>query len=184
MRIDGTLAKWNDDRGFGFIAPTEGGPEIFAHISAFPKDGQRPRRGEPVSFEIEIDKTGRKRAKNILCPTRSSEARSRRREPGRQRAKQGIWGRVVPLIVVVTLGAYGYGEYTRRPTPQAPPVAQPANHQEPSPRFQCDGRTHCSQMTSCAEAKFFLKNCPGAKMDGNDNGVPCEQQWCTGPFAK
>ena len=44
--------------------------------------------------------------------------------------------------------------------------------------FKCDGRTYCSQMTSCAEATFFLKNCPGAKMDGNNDGVPCEKQWC------
>ena len=45
-------------------------------------------------------------------------------------------------------------------------------------KFQCDGRTHCSQMTSCEEASFFLKNCPGVKMDGNNDGVPCEKQWC------
>lgn len=36
----------------------------------------------------------------------------------------------------------------------------------------------CSQMTSCQEATFFLQNCPGTKMDGNNDGVPCEQQWC------
>ncbi|MDD2462505.1 MAG: thermonuclease family protein [Desulfobulbus sp.] len=45
-------------------------------------------------------------------------------------------------------------------------------------QFRCDGRTHCSQMTSCAEATFFLRNCSGAKMDGNNDGVPCERQWC------
>ncbi len=45
-------------------------------------------------------------------------------------------------------------------------------------RFRCDGRTYCSQMTSCEEATFFLKNCPGTKMDGNNDGVPCERQWC------
>jgi hypothetical protein len=39
-------------------------------------------------------------------------------------------------------------------------------------------------MTSCAEAKFFLNNCPGTKMDGNNDGIPCEQQWCPSPFAK
>ena len=50
--------------------------------------------------------------------------------------------------------------------------------------FRCDGRTMCSQMTSCAEAKYFLRNCPGTKMDGNHDGVPCEQQWCTSPWAK
>ena len=44
--------------------------------------------------------------------------------------------------------------------------------------FACDGRIHCSQMSSCAEARYFLANCPGVKMDGNHDGVPCEQQWC------
>jgi len=45
-------------------------------------------------------------------------------------------------------------------------------------QFTCDGRTHCSQMTSCEEAEFFLRNCPGVKMDGNNDGEPCESQWC------
>jgi len=45
-------------------------------------------------------------------------------------------------------------------------------------QYECDGRTHCSQMTSCEEATFFLQNCPGTKMDGNKDGVSCEKQWC------
>lgn len=45
-------------------------------------------------------------------------------------------------------------------------------------QYRCDGRTYCSHMTSCEEAKFFLKNCPGVKMDGDGDGVPCERQWC------
>lgn len=45
-------------------------------------------------------------------------------------------------------------------------------------QYRCDGRTHCSHMTSCEEAKYFLKNCPGTKMDGDGDGVPCEKQWC------
>ena len=44
--------------------------------------------------------------------------------------------------------------------------------------FRCDGRVYCSQMRSCAEATYFLQHCPGVKMDGNNDGVPCEQQWC------
>jgi hypothetical protein len=44
--------------------------------------------------------------------------------------------------------------------------------------YQCDGRTHCSQMSSCEEATFFLRNCPNVKMDGNADGIPCEKQWC------
>jgi hypothetical protein len=45
--------------------------------------------------------------------------------------------------------------------------------------LRCDGRQYCSQMSSCDEAKYFLANCPGVKMDGDGNGIPCEQQWCT-----
>jgi micrococcal nuclease len=44
--------------------------------------------------------------------------------------------------------------------------------------FQCDGRNRCRQMTSCAEAMWFMKNCPGVQMDGNSDGIPCERQWC------
>ncbi|WP_283016211.1 excalibur calcium-binding domain-containing protein [Marilutibacter maris] len=47
----------------------------------------------------------------------------------------------------------------------------------PAP-FKCDGRTHCSQMTSCAEATHFIRHCPNTKMDGDNDGIPCEQQWC------
>jgi len=48
----------------------------------------------------------------------------------------------------------------------------------PGAAYRCDGRTYCSQMHSCEEATYFLKNCPGVKMDGNRDGVPCEKQWC------
>ncbi len=59
-------------------------------------------------------------------------------------------------------------------------AAQPIQlAQSSTSQFRCDGRTHCSQMKSCAEAKYFLQNCPGTKMDGDGNGVPCERQWCT-----
>ena len=45
-------------------------------------------------------------------------------------------------------------------------------------QFKCNGRTYCSQMTSCAEATYFLRNCPNTKMDGDNDGIPCEGQWC------
>ncbi|WP_329605542.1 excalibur calcium-binding domain-containing protein [Rheinheimera sp. UJ63] len=40
--------------------------------------------------------------------------------------------------------------------------------------FRCDGRQHCSQMTSREEAEFFIRNCPDTKMDGDRDGIPCE----------
>ena len=40
--------------------------------------------------------------------------------------------------------------------------------------YQCDGRQHCSQMGSYEEAKYFIENCPNTKMDGDNDGIPCE----------
>jgi endonuclease YncB( thermonuclease family) len=65
---------------------------------------------------------------------------------------------------------------TTAPIVAPKPVALPAP--AAATAYRCDGRTHCSQMRSCAEATYFLKNCPGVKMDGNNDGVPCERQWC------
>jgi hypothetical protein len=58
-----------------------------------------------------------------------------------------------------------------------PPDALPSPTSVPS-GFACDGRKHCSQMRSCPEAKYFLANCPGVKMDGDNDGIPCEEQLC------
>lgn len=65
-------------------------------------------------------------------------------------------------------------------TLDAPKPAQHASPPTPpTQNFSCDGRKYCSQMTSCAEATYFLAHCPGVKMDGGQrNGIPCEQQWC------
>ena len=115
MPFTGTLRTWNDDRGFGFIAPQDGGREV-VDASAF---------------------------------------------------------------------AYGYkalSAHASRPMATAAEgeVAAPALPAA-NAAWRCDGRTRCSQMRSCDEATFFLRNCPGTQMDGNHDGVPCEQQWCTGP---
>jgi len=50
-------------------------------------------------------------------------------------------------------------------------IMQPTESTE---SFSCDGRQHCSQMGSRAEAEYFLKHCPDTKMDGDHDGVPCE----------
>jgi len=47
-----------------------------------------------------------------------------------------------------------------------------------SSAYKCEGKTHCSQMTSCAEATYYINHCPNTEMDGNNDGVPCESQWC------
>jgi len=190
-RLVGTLRSWNDDRGFGFIAPTHGGPELFVHISAFPKDGSRPTVGESLVYQLGRGTNGKPQAMTVYrmaigLPTQAP--RSAKRAPGNSRALvAGLAG----LALLVAAGAYGYNKYQQRIARDATHPQTPAfePHGRASPlmstsNFHCDSRTFCSQMTSCSEAKFFLDNCPGTKMDGNNDGVPCEQQWCTSPFAK
>lgn len=118
MRIEGTLTKWNDSRGFGFITPAQGGPEVFVHISAFPKDGRRPTVGEPLTFEVETDSAGKTRAKNLRCPGRPTVRPGSHAMSQRRGEKRGFIGRAVPLIVVAALASYGYTEYSRRGAPQ------------------------------------------------------------------
>ncbi len=71
MRFTGTLKTWNDDRGFGFIEPTQGGQEIFVHIKAFPPGTGRPSSGQEVTFEVELGPGGKKRAHSVQYPVRS-----------------------------------------------------------------------------------------------------------------
>ena len=180
MRIEGTLAKWNDDRGFGFIARAQGGPEIFVHVSVFPHDGLRPKVGERLSFEIEADRNGKTRATNLVCLDRQVRHAARRDVPPGRREKRSVFAGLIQLVVVLALVAYGYSEYSRRAAHKAQISAAEtqAIEQPASANFQCDGRTFCSQMSSCAEAMYFLKHCPNVKMDGNHDGIPCERQWC------
>jgi len=67
-----------------------------------------------------------------------------------------------------------------RPVAPYEPLEEAAAKAPASPRssFKCDNRKHCSQMASCAEAKYFLSNCTDVKMDGDGDGIPCEEQLC------
>lgn len=197
-RFNGKLTKWNAERGFGFVVADHGEQELFVHVSAFPRDGRPLAIGEPLTFEMGLDKEGRKRAVRVRRPGAPEPRASHRqpqehiRRPSRQvpeRTGSNSFGSIlVSLLVVAGLGWYGYTRFTERAdasavAPQS--VMSPAQTAAPDirqPAFQCDGRNHCSQMSSCSEAKQFLKHCPGMKMDGDGDNIPCEQQLCTGPF--
>ena len=51
------IVKWfNSQKGFGFIQPDAGGPDVFVHISAVERAGLRDlREGQKVSYEIVQD---------------------------------------------------------------------------------------------------------------------------------
>ncbi|MBJ9723036.1 excalibur calcium-binding domain-containing protein [Acinetobacter calcoaceticus] len=51
-------------------------------------------------------------------------------------------------------------------------VPERVNHETLA--FHCDGRMYCTQMSSLEEARWFVRNCPNTKMDGDLDGEPCE----------
>lgn len=220
MRTQGTLVKWNDDRGFGFARTRESGVEVFVHISEFPRSGRRPQMGDPLSFEIRTGSDGRKQGHAItwdvpVPPTdfmrppppaapRASSTHAHAQRPAyapartstrphaqtytRDRTRPSRKSRsAVPVILVLTVGSALGWYFGRTEVPPAAPeaISAPAlaptstpSVVDPQPAYQCNGRTHCSQMSSCEEATWVLDHCPGTEMDGNHDGVPCEQQWC------
>lgn len=189
MALSGKLRSWNDERGFGFIAPRDGGRELFVHISAFPRDGSRPTVGETLVYELGRGKDGKPQAVNVyrqaLGP-RSTYPRTPSRPHRRTRSPANA---LIGAALLVALGAFGYAKFNNHVARSRPEAPAAASQEADGPNavssgYRCDGRKYCSQMTSCNEAKFFLKNCPGTQMDGNHDGVPCEQQWCTSSFSK
>lgn len=175
MRIHGTLTRWNDDRGFGFIAPASGAPDVFVHISEFPREGGRPRLNELISFEVVPGPDGKQRAVRVMRPGQKTGQSAAASQQPPSRWAVGL----AAFVAVVAIGAYGFSRWTRKPVePEYVTVPRPAAQPASPSRYSCDGRTMCSQMSSCAEATYFIRNCPNTQMDGDNDGRPCESQWC------
>lgn len=126
------------------------------------------------------------RGDRIEATTRAPQPAAPRPRAYHPPRRKGNWrGKLIPLLVLAGLfslysrfsaesvspspaSSFSQGEAsTSYSTPQAPTFVR-----------QCDGRQHCSQMRSCEEATWFLQNCPNMKMDGEGDGIPCEDQWC------
>ncbi len=62
---NGTVKFFNNDKGFGFITPDNGGPDVFVHVSAV-QGSTLLREGQAVSYEVGQDrKTGKSKAENV-----------------------------------------------------------------------------------------------------------------------
>jgi len=155
--------------------------------------------GDTLHYQTEVDANGKLRAihariKGVpkqltLEPVERKRASpsgptpyDRRQQEPKQRIirSQKRWGSL-PLLLLLLIGVwiYVYDMYGHR---HAQTVAQStpqliAESEIAAPHFQCEGKVYCSQMTSREEAEFYLDNCPGMKMDGDGDGIPCENQF-------
>ena len=78
----GTVKFFNTSKGFGFISPEDGGPDVFVHASALERSGLRDlNEGDQVTFEVEEDRRSGKLAATDLTVTASGGSYSGRPAP-------------------------------------------------------------------------------------------------------
>ena len=64
--ITGTVKFFNNDKGYGFIAPEDGSSDAFVHISAVERAGMSTlNKDQRVSYELETNNRGKTSAVNI-----------------------------------------------------------------------------------------------------------------------
>lgn len=62
----GTVKFFNENKGYGFIAPEGGGQDAFVHITAVERAGMRTlRENQRVSYDLQEDNRGKMKAENI-----------------------------------------------------------------------------------------------------------------------
>lgn len=169
MRFQGKVKSWNKTKGFGFITPNGGGKDVFLHISNISNSRRTPALGSLVTYEILLDELNRQKAINVKFV-------------GEKIKEDKI--RSIPAIFTLIL-IFGFIVFViynliqnRGSTFQSTVYKSFHERDYKKTDFKCEGKTHCSEMTSCKEALFYQENCSGTEMDGDHDGIPCEQQWC------
>ena len=76
-RVTGVAQRWQADRGFGFIRPDDGGPDLFCHFSVI-QDGRALREGDKVEFVKRYDeRKGKDQAEDVTGGTSDEGAGAR-----------------------------------------------------------------------------------------------------------
>jgi len=96
MRIKGKITSWNDEKGYGFIAPGAGGKNVFVHIKAFSNRHRRPEINQLVTYVLSTDRQGRP------CAVKAAMAGDHL--PGKTVRKNGSLPNVVAALFLVIVG--------------------------------------------------------------------------------
>ncbi|MBF7694262.1 cold shock domain-containing protein [Acinetobacter pollinis] len=190
MFIEGIIKSYNEERGFGFIKIENQKKELFFHIKDLPNKQYIPKIGERLKFQIVRDNNEKMKAENIIRMDIKLENRTTS-IPRKNSTRPTITHRKKSfnlINILVGIGIFSIflailipfisNKFHREVLTQQ--VAEPnqiASSSINNTKYTCDGRVHCSQMRSRDEAVFFINNCPGTKMDGDGDGIPCEGQF-------
>jgi len=189
---NGTIIKWNDEKGYGFISSENGKREVFLHISAFSSKRRRPIIGDKVCFDPIIENSGKLKAKfasfiekntEIETNTRPIYRSDRRPSLSPYRSFRKFSGKIMLIAIIPAAILYSCfaksngGSVDKVIAPQSEKKAYERDHISPSKTYTCNGKRNCSQMDSKEEAQFYLQNCPNDGMDGDNDGVACEQKF-------
>lgn len=178
MRYQGKIVKWFDAKGYGFIKEVDEDCQIFVHISAFPLGQSKPKVDELVSFEIEDGVKGKQaynvqyvnRAKHVIRPTKFEK-------PENRKSYSSLI--IMMIFAFLLLHLMSPKKSNVVETKVEPSQSFSLTSTQKSKNFHCSGKSECSEMTSCDEAIYYLNNCPETIMDGDGDGLPCEDQWCS-----
>ena len=178
--IKGRLKSWNEQKGFGFITSETIERDVFVHISALKMMSRKPKVGDIIYFNTEQQADGKIRAINCeiegVAVVEKRPANKSYKYKNQSKTKFPL----VTIVILIAIGVFVYEKWGENASYTSPvnyesfePLA-PVIIEKPLVNFVCDGRKHCSQMRSRAEAEFFNKNCPDTLMDGDGDGRPCE----------
>ncbi len=177
----GKLKRWNDAKGFGFITPDNGQNDVFIHISSLKKINRRPIAGDAVLFQIETDIKGKKRAVNAKIEG-VTVAHTKKQKKKVNVKNNKFASPFISIMLLVLIGIFIFNQLPEKTNSSAIKNGSISASQDKVKNigsFICGGKTYCSEMSSCEEAKYYQRNCPGTKMDGDGDGIPCESQWCS-----
>jgi len=90
--VRGRVRRWNDDKGYGFVTPDAGGPDLFAHVSAIHGE-RRPAVGDSVLFVAGKDAQGRPRALHVRLAGEMTLDRATIRIKPRKSAERALQAR-------------------------------------------------------------------------------------------
>lgn len=107
VRMNGMLTSWNDERGFGFVTPAVGGPDVFIHVSALEAGEPRPVAGDRIGYVLEYSREGKPRAGHAEVLSATPERRIPETTGPRPHPRLAPTNRASRLGYLAVLGFFG-----------------------------------------------------------------------------